>query len=437
MVERKKIYQLIVSVFFHSRCKRHQIPVHRLGILFSLIIALSSVHSQTRTLDDYLLAARKYNATLIDYQNQIASLDFDSSKILAAYVPKVNFTSAATIAPVIGGYGYDSAITNGAVYSALIGVSQDLFQGGNRDLQIAKLSTQRQSLATTLAINERELIKNITAQYVTVYSDQKAIESASESLSIADEQLKILSELVSRGVYNEIDHLNLKIARNQQDIALLQARTQFRTDLFKLNQLAGIDDTSYVTLTELQLKVNPSIPLRQSLRARQFTLDSLNIEYDRELLGWAYKPKLSWSADAGLNTTYLPTAYHNLGFSLGLSLTIPIYDGHQRYFEEEKFDLSQRTIEAQSRFFYIETNIQRLMLTEQLQAQDTAIAQYRKLLENISVLLGFDKEQLLKGNLKINDLLTVLNTLNTTRLSLRQAEIAQLGIIVELNNLNF
>jgi outer membrane protein TolC len=411
--------------------------MQRLLIFFFLLFITSQALPQTRTLDDYLAAARRYNATLIDYQNQLASISFDSSKVRASFLPKVNFTAGASIAPVIGGFGYDSAISNGANYSALVGATQDLFQGGNRDLQLAKLAAQHQSIATTLAINERDLVKSITTQYINVYSDLRVVESTDESLRIVDEQLQVVKELVLKGVYSQIDYLNLQVSRNQQEISLLQARTQYRTDLFKLNELAGIEDTSLITLSEPQLQATPSIPIYQSLRARQFSLDSMSIEYDRSLLDWTYKPKLSWAADAGLNTTDIRNTYHHLGFSVGLNLSIPIYDGRQRYFEYEKFDLSLNTKAAKSRFFYIETTIERQMLEQQLRSQDIVIDQYRKQFESINQLLGFDKEQLLKGNLKINDLLIVLNTLTTTRLSLRQAEIARLSTIVELNNLNF
>src|SRR2546423_14993468 len=104
-----------------------------LFILLCLILFTGEGSSQSRTLDDYILFARRYNTGLIDYKNQLAALGYDSAKINASILPKVNFTSQAMIAPVIGGFGYDSSISNGAVYSALVSVTQDLFQGGNRD----------------------------------------------------------------------------------------------------------------------------------------------------------------------------------------------------------------------------------------------------------------------------------------------------------------
>ncbi len=405
-------------------------------VLFLLAIASEAALSQTRTLDDYLSSAKKYSATLIDYQNQLASLGYDSSKIRSTFLPKINFITQATIAPVIGGFGYDSAISNGAVYSALFSASQDLFQGGNRDLQLGKLNVQRQSLATTLVINERDLFKGITSQYITACSDMYAIQSAQESMHILDEQMLVVKELVTKGVYLQMDYLNLVIALNQQRIALLQAQTQYVADLYKLNQMAGIIDTEYVILAEPQVHPNSSISLDQTLRARQFAFDSLSVEYDRSLLDWTYKPKLEWFADAGLNTTYLGNAYHNLGFSVGLNLTIPIYDGGQRYFEYGKFDLALNTIAARSRAFLIETNIGRTMLDRQLQGQDSLIMEYRKQLESIGELLQYQKQLLRQGTMKITDLLLTLNMLNTTRLTMRQGEIARLQTIIEWNNLN-
>ena len=76
------------------------------------------------------------------------------------------------------------------------------------------------------------------------------------------------------------------------------------------------------------------------------------------------------------------------------------------------------------------------MLEEQLRGQDSLIAAYRRQLESVSELLRLDRQLLENGNLKINDLLTVLNTLNTTRLGLRQAEVSRMQTIIELNAVN-
>src|ERR1700694_4876978 len=82
------------------------------SVFFLLAITSKTPFSQTRTLEGYLSAARRYSATLIDYQNQLLSLGYDSSKIRSTFLPKINFTTQAMIAPVIGGFGYDSALSN-------------------------------------------------------------------------------------------------------------------------------------------------------------------------------------------------------------------------------------------------------------------------------------------------------------------------------------
>ena len=410
-----------------------------IGVLASVFFSLCMVinaYSQTRTLNEYLTAGKSRSAALRDYRNQFAALAFDSLRIIASFKPKVDFTGRAMIAPVIGGFGYDSTVTNGADYNALIAASQTLFQGGNQDLQLEKLRAQRQALEATAKIAELDLVKIVTSQYIAAYSNLHALESAEESLRLLDEQKEILKELVKQGVYSQGDYLNLLISRQQQAIALLQIRVQYRTDLLKLNKVSGIVDTSYVILIEPQFPPASSVPIYQSLRARQFQLDSLNLELERSLLDWNYKPKLSWFADAGLMTADLPTVYKYFGFSAGLNFTFPIYDGGQRNLDYEKFNLSLQSNELKSRAFFLETNLQRLIFEDQIRAQDTLIVEYRKQLETIGELLDFQKQQLRQGNLKLTDLLITLNTLNTTRLSMHQAEIARLQSVIELNYLN-
>ena len=421
------------------RLRYHRMNIRRQLAFGSLLVLALNVQislSQTRTLEDFAQAAQRYSATLIDYQNQLTSLGYDSAKIRSTFLPKIHFTSQAIFAPVIGGFGYDSALSNGGVYSALISASQDLFQGGNRDLQISKLGVQRQSVSSTLVINQRDLLKTITSQYITTYTDLTSIHYAEENLKLIDEQVLIVRDLVNKAVYSQLDYLNILIAQNQQKITQLQARAQYRTDLYRLNQLSGISDTDYVVLTEPQIRPTPTLPWARTLRAQQFAFDSLSIEYDRSLLDWNYKPKLGWFADAGLNTTNLRNVYHNLGFSVGLNFVIPIYDGGIRDFENEKFDLAINTISAKSHALEVELHTGKSLLEAQLRSQDQLLEEYQKQIESIKDLLQYQELQLRQGTVKITDLLLTLGSLNATRSGMRQAEIARLQSITELNYLN-
>lgn len=63
---------------------------------------------------------------------------------------------------------------------------------------------------------------------------------------------------------------------------------------------------------------------------KQFEVDSLKLQNQNKFIDYNYRPSLSLLGDAGYNSSFAYQAYKNFGFSLGLGLSIPIYDGNQR-----------------------------------------------------------------------------------------------------------
>ncbi len=60
-------------------------------------------------------------------QNQIQLNTVDSLILTAQRKPQVNGLGLVMIAPVLNGWGYDEAITNGGAYSAMVAASQNIF----------------------------------------------------------------------------------------------------------------------------------------------------------------------------------------------------------------------------------------------------------------------------------------------------------------------
>ena len=84
------------------------------GIFFVWIFVMGPyVSAQDHDLDYYLTEARGNSPLLKDYQNQLLSGGIDSQLTRAAYLPQVSGISNNSYAPLIGGWGYDNAVTNG------------------------------------------------------------------------------------------------------------------------------------------------------------------------------------------------------------------------------------------------------------------------------------------------------------------------------------
>ena len=126
--------------------------------LFSTFIFLHIINagfSQNNTLDYFLEQGLRNSPLLKDYQNQVQSNLLDSQRITAGYKPQVTGNSFNSYAPVINGYGYDKAITNGGTFSTLVGVNKSLVSKKNLDNQFENFRLQSEPLPIVLKYPNR------------------------------------------------------------------------------------------------------------------------------------------------------------------------------------------------------------------------------------------------------------------------------------------
>ena len=200
--------------------------------------------AQKNTLDFYLTEAIQNSPLLKDYQSQIESNNIDSQRIRAQYNPQVTASSVSFLAPVIHGYGYDQAITNGGQLSGVVNVSQTIVSHGNIVAQYKNLQLQNQGITNNAHITEQDLKRTITSQYLTAFGTLQELKLAREIRDVLKKDVEILKILTEKNVYRQTDYLTLLVIVQQQELSLKQLDIQFHNDLSNLNYLAGIIDTA-------------------------------------------------------------------------------------------------------------------------------------------------------------------------------------------------
>ena len=93
-------------------------------LIFCCLHLVSDSFAQKKDLAYFFNKALANSPLLYDYENQLSSLSLDSKIILAGLKPQVSGISNNSYAQVIGGWGYDNAITNGQQLSALVSVNK-------------------------------------------------------------------------------------------------------------------------------------------------------------------------------------------------------------------------------------------------------------------------------------------------------------------------
>jgi outer membrane protein TolC len=182
-------------------------------IIFTAVFASLTclAKAQDRSLEYYLKAAAQNSPLLNDYNNQKLSNLIDSLRIQAGTKPQVTANSTNSYAPSFGGFGYDGAVTNGANFSQLITVSKDFTRKDYLNNQYEAIRLLNESLSVTGKISQQDLIKSVTAQYITAYGDWQQVSFNTEMLSLFKKEELILKNLTEKGVYRQTDYLSFLV----------------------------------------------------------------------------------------------------------------------------------------------------------------------------------------------------------------------------------
>ncbi|MEP6796144.1 MAG: TolC family protein, partial [Saprospiraceae bacterium] len=283
-----------------------------------------------RNLDYFLVQAKENSPLLKDFQYQRRRNAIDSLQIKASYMPQVDANFIGLYAPVSGGWGYDEAITNLHTINATVSVTQPIISKRNLQNQYYTIQLQNLGLQNQSDVTEQDVRREITGQYITAYGDLLQVNFNEQMLSSLQDEESFLKALAENGVYKQTDYLAFLVTIQQQKLLITQLKNQYQNDLGNLNYISGIQDTSYTILPPPDLNLNEILPIEETIFLKEFEIDSLKIKASDAQIDFSYRPRANVFADAGYFSSFLLTPYKNFGYSAGLNLTIPIYDGRQR-----------------------------------------------------------------------------------------------------------
>ncbi|MBS1737981.1 MAG: hypothetical protein JSS98_15465, partial [Bacteroidetes bacterium] len=168
-----------------------------------LIMYVFAANAQHNTLDYYVSTALATSPLLKDYNNQVQYSRIDSALIRAGYKPQVTGTSNNYYTPVMNGWGYDNAITNGANISALVGVNKALVSQKNLQTQFETIRLKTQEIKNTAEISEQDIKRTVTAQYITTYGDGQQLNFTIEVYNLLLKEDTLLNRLTHNTIYTQ------------------------------------------------------------------------------------------------------------------------------------------------------------------------------------------------------------------------------------------
>lgn len=395
-------------------------------ILSLLLIIFSS--AQTRSLQQFVDEAKLRSPLLRGYEAQLLQLRLDSAILQAVRKPQVAFVSNNLYAPVIQGYGYDEAITNLAQLSGLVQVSRNFLRSGAIAAQFRTLSLQSQALRDTIQLSIRDLVRSITDQYITAYGDLLTLNYSKELFDLLQSEESALKKLAQNSVIKQTEFLAFNITLQQQELTYLQAQIQYNADYLTLNYLTGIVDTTIGIIAEPNFSDSLPHDFYSSVFYKRYVTDSLRIENERRLIDYSYRPQIGAYADGGYNSTLQKLPYKNLGFSVGVNVRIPIYDGHQKNLKYQRLDIEERTRIRNRDFFVTQYRQQIGSLARQLQAIELLFPKIKTQVDYTKTLIEAYGKLLQTGDVKITDVITAITNFLNAQNIFRQNTIGRLRI---------
>ena len=371
------------------------------------------VSGQSRNLDFYLQEGLRNSPLLNDYRNQISAASSDSLLIRAARMPQVEAKSQLLYSPVYNNFGYDEVITDGGNYMALMGVSQSIFNKKEVSSKYLSVELQKKSIDNSSRLSANELIKVITNQYLTAYSVYNDLLFNNIFLKLSRDENEIVGQFVKSGIARQTDYLSLQVETQSQEILIIQLEGQFRTEQSFLNRLCGLNDTDFYELEKPSIAIQGIPDILKSPGYIQYKIDSLRIENEKTAIDVRYKPKVNWFADAGFLTSYPWNFYQHFGYSAGISLNFPVYDGRQRNIEKQKLEFnenSRRTYEENYRKQYFQ---QLEQLYDQLKTVNETYGRTEKQLATSDMLVKTLKGELETGIIQMTDYINAIRSFRT------------------------
>ena len=390
-------------------------------------------HNQTRNLDFYLKVGLRNSPLLNDYRNQLNSAVSDSLLIRAAKKPLVEARSQLQYSPFYKNFGYDEVITDGGNYSAVVGVSQNIFNKKELENKYKTAEVQKQLASNSSRKSATELNKIITNQYLTSFSTYTDLLFNKNFLELFEKENVIVLQFVKNGVCKQTDYLSLVIETQSQEILVSQLQSQYINDLMLLNQLCGINDSVWYELLEPQLVITGTPDITRSPSYIRYKIDSVRIANEKIAVDIRYKPKFNWFADAGFLTSNPWNFYRHFGYSAGVSLSIPVYDGKQRGIEKHKLEFDENSRKGYEDFYFTEYFQQINQFTGELRSLNDISGKMERQLTTSDQLVKALKDQLESGIILMTEYINAIRNYKNTSRNLNLVNVQKLQIINEMN----
>ena len=325
------------------------------GIALALILGLSALPLRAQdtkawTLRDCIEYALQNNIQIKTKEVSLETAEASLEQARAAQLPTLNFSSSfganfrnvTTFNDYMEEAGHTSFSNNFGLNSGMT-----LYQGGRLRNTVKQQEVQRDAAELNVESAGFDIELSVTQAYLQVLYNREALELAQKNEELSQKQVDRGQELFAAGSISRVELSQLKSQQASDQYQTVSAENTLESSRLKLKQLLelGLDSDFHIDFPEIDDAVvaaqipsladayDAALATLPQLRSSELGIESADLGV--KIAKGAGLPSLSLSAgistgwNSGTGTTYFDQLGNKLGESLGLNLSIPIFNGKQ------------------------------------------------------------------------------------------------------------
>ncbi len=322
-------------------------------LLLFCMTPLSSFAQKQWTLEECVRYALSNNIQIKQNILQSTSLQEDVLQAKAALFPSLSASTNHNVAyrpnamsTINLTNGTMTSSSNKVSYNGSYGINANwtVWNGGrnHKNIEKSKYSAELAELQSEQTANSIQ--EQIAQLYVQILYENEAVKVNQEIVKASEMQRDRAKVMVDVGSLARVDLTQLEAQVTQDQYSLVSAQSQLANYKLQLKQLLEIhggeafdvaippiDDAKVLAMIPSADEVyQTALNLRPEIESNRLSIESSNL--DLEIAKAGYLPTLSLSASIGTSnasgnhTAYFKQIKNNWSNSLGLTLSIPIYD---------------------------------------------------------------------------------------------------------------
>lgn len=340
----------------------------KLGILLAGVLPFQASAQQPLSLKQAIDYGLQHYGTVRIAQNQTEIARQQGREAVAGYLPQVtgsgtvddNIKLQSTLLPA-GIFGPEpKRVAFGSKYQTTASAQADQVIYDKSLLVGIKANKPNQQRAELNELQTKEdVIYNIASNYYQVFVVQQQIALLRDNLNRTQQVLNILKLQRDNGVIQQVDYDRTEVNINNTRSQLTLAENNLNLALNRLKFQMGMPLEQGITLSDSTVQTRlPNVGPAQfdpknltavRLSDTDIALQRLNLESIRA----GYLPRVSAYARYGtlaLGNQFIPSLGKMSGFgSIGLRLTVPIFDGFRRDAQIRRTQLNVQSLEEQQK----------------------------------------------------------------------------------------